>query len=176
MEDINNRNCGGQKKQRRRSMPAVKQFEYAEIILEFSEGKKEKSSTEFMTYLLSLLSEKLKDQIYDKYYNEYENYYRPYVMCDWNFIYTDIYAKTVKKRKISKLTKKSEKKQDEESEDQEDFNDEELDEVKIFRTKSATSVIEFESFVENNGVILNISEQRISIKTPIKKKVPKKTI
>ena len=168
-----NNNSGGEKNQKRRNMPSVKQFEYAEIIVEFSENsrKEEKSSTEFMTYLLSLLSEKLKDQIYDKYYNNYENYYRPYVMCDWCFHYTNIYAKTVKKRKISKRFKKPEKTEDEDSEDEKDLNNEELDEVKIYRTKPAT---EFEFFVENNGVILNISEQRISIKTPIRKIVPKK--
>ena len=104
-----NNNSVGEKNQKRRNMPSVKQFEYAEIIVEFSENsrKEEKSSTEFMTYLLSLLSEKLKDQIYDKYYNNYENYYRPYVMCDWCFHYTNIYAKTVKKRKISKRFKKT---------------------------------------------------------------------
>ena len=175
----NNNNDGGEMKLKRRNMPTVKQFEYAEIVVEFSENyrKEEKSSSEFMTYLLSLLSEKLKEQIYEKYYNDYQNFYRPYVMRDRNFIYTNIYAKTVKKRKISKRFQKPEKNEDEDSEDETDekvCNNEELDEVKIFRAKPATSISEFESFVENNGVILNISEQRISIKTPIKKKAPKK--
>ena len=167
-------NCGGQEKQKRRNMPAVKQFEYAEIIVEFVEkkGREEEPRKEFMTYLLSLLSEKLKEEIFDKYYDKYENHYRPYVMCDRNFIYSNIYAKTVKKRKISKRFKKPEKNDDEDSDDEREF--EELDEVKIFRTKSGTAISELESFVESSGVILNISEKRISIKTPIKKKVSKK--
>ena len=62
MEGDNN-NCGGQEKQKRRNMPAVKQFEYAEIIAETGVPEEEKSDSELKTFLLSLLSYDLEQQI-----------------------------------------------------------------------------------------------------------------
>ena len=157
---------------KKRKVPTVKQFVYTEIVIETGTAEEERSSLELKNFLLDLLSEHLKRQIIHKL--NWSSSYDYWIGLEQKKC--NVYAKTVRKRKIYRQLTATEKNKIENLQEKENWENEELDEVIVYRTKSDNSLTDLQSFVDNPCVILNISKDRVSIKTPIKKKILKNSL